>query len=73
MSDAEIIVIFILFHSGGFRYFKHYYKEYVYKHLTHLFLKRVSYNRLVELEKCLLHNSNLLKRVISFVAYIINY
>ena len=51
MSDAEIIVILILFHSGGFRYFKHYYKEYVYKHLTHLFLKRVSYNRLVELEK----------------------
>ena len=23
MSDAEIIVILILFHSGGFRYFKH--------------------------------------------------
>lgn len=27
MSDAEIMVIFILFHSGGFRCFKHYYKE----------------------------------------------
>ena len=25
MSDAEIIVIFIHFHSGGFRCFKHYY------------------------------------------------
>ena len=25
MSDAEIIVILILFHSGGFRCFKHYY------------------------------------------------
>lgn len=51
MSDAEIMVILILFHSGGFRCFKHYYKEYVCKHLTHLFPKRVSYNRFVELEK----------------------
>ena len=32
MSDAEIMVILILFHSGGFRCFKHYYKEYVCKH-----------------------------------------
>ena len=38
MSDAEIMVILILFHSGGFRCFKHYYKEYVCKHLTHLSL-----------------------------------
>ncbi len=37
MSDAEIIVILILFHSGGFRCFKHYYQEYVCKHLPHLF------------------------------------
>ena len=51
MSDAEIIVILILFHSGGFRCFKHYYKEYVCKHLTYLFPRRVSYNRFVELEK----------------------
>lgn len=51
MNDAEIMVILILFHSGGSRCFKHYYKEYVYKHLTHLFPHRVSYNRFVELEK----------------------
>ena len=51
ISDAEIMVILILFHSGGFRCFKHYYKEYVCKHLTHLFPRRVSYNRFVELEK----------------------
>ena len=51
MSDAEIMVILILFHSGGFRCFKHYYKEYVCKHLPHLFPQRVSYNRFVELEK----------------------
>ena len=41
MSDAEIMVILILFHSSGFRCFKHYYQEYVCKHLTHLFPKRV--------------------------------
>ena len=37
MSDAEIMVILILFHSGGFRCFKHYYMEYVCKHLKGLF------------------------------------
>ena len=51
MSDAEIMVILILFHSGGFRSFKHYYKEYVCKHLKHLFRVRFSYNRFMELEK----------------------
>ena len=51
MSDAEIILIMILFHSGGYRCFKHFYQEYVCKHLSHLFPKRVSYNRFVELEK----------------------
>lgn len=51
MTDAEIMVILILFHSGGFRCFKHYYKEYVYKHLKHLFSHQVFYNRFVELKK----------------------
>ena len=51
MSDAEIMIILILFHSGGFRCLKHYYKEYVCKHLKHLFTRLVSYNRFVELEK----------------------
>ena len=51
MSDVEIMVILILFHSGGFRCFKYYYKEYVCKHLEHLFPHWVSYNRFVELEK----------------------
>ena len=41
MSDTEIMVI----HSGGFRCFKHYYREYVCKHLKHLFPRQVSYNR----------------------------
>ena len=51
MSDAEMTVILILFHSGGFRCFKHSYKEYVCKHLKHLFPHPVSYNRFVEPEK----------------------
>ena len=51
MSDAEIMVVLILFRSGGFRCFKHYYKEYVCKHLKHLFPRQVSYNRFIELEK----------------------
>ena len=51
MSDAEIMVILILFHSGGFRCFKHYYKEYVCKHLKHLFTRLMSYNLFIELER----------------------
>ena len=54
MSDAEIVVILILFHSGSFRCFKHYYMEYVCKHLKGLFPQCVSYNRFVELEKSVL-------------------
>ena len=45
MSDAEIIVILILFHSGGFRCFKHYYLHYICKHCKHMFPNTVSYNR----------------------------
>lgn len=51
MSDAKIMVILILFHSGGFRRFKHYYKEYVCKHLKHLFTRLMSYNLFIELER----------------------
>lgn len=40
MSDAEIMVILILLHSGGSRCFKHYYKEYVCKHLKTFFYFR---------------------------------
>lgn len=48
ISDADGTFIFILFHSGSFRYFKHYYKEYM---CRHLFPYLVFYNRFVELEK----------------------
>ena len=67
MNDAEIMVILILFHSGGFRCFKHYYKEYVCKHLKHLFPRLVSYNRFVELEKeVLLPLTIFIKKVLFF-------
>jgi len=39
MSDTQIIVILIQFHYSYLRYFKHYYKEYICKHL---FIRQVS-------------------------------
>ncbi len=54
LSDAEVITILILFHSNGFRCLKHFYTQYVCKHLTHLFHNTVSYNRFVELQKSVL-------------------
>ena len=50
-NDAEIMVILILFHTGGFRCFKHFYLEYVSRHMRHLFPVLSSYSRFVELEK----------------------
>ena len=32
MNDVEIIIILILFYSGGFRCFKYNYFHYIYKH-----------------------------------------
>lgn len=49
MSHAEVITIMILFHYGCYRNMKHFYTEYVQKHMTHLFPQTVSYNRFVEL------------------------
>ena len=51
MSKAEVMLIMILFHDSGYRYFKHFYLEKVCKQLRHLFPKVVSYNRIVELER----------------------
>ena len=45
------MLIIILFHDSGYRCFKHFYLDYVCKHLRHLFPKVVSYNRFVELER----------------------
>lgn len=49
MSKSEIITITILFHLSGFRCFKHFYINYVQKHMQVDFPNTVSYNRFTEL------------------------
>lgn len=40
MSDAEVILILVLFHMGGYKCLKHYYIHHICKHCQHLFPKR---------------------------------
>lgn len=49
MSCSEVITIMVMFHTGGYRNFKHFYLHYLQVHLQHLFPETVSYNRFVEL------------------------
>jgi hypothetical protein len=49
LSPSEVITIMILFHDKGYRNMKHFYTQYVQKHLTHLFPRTVSYNRFTEI------------------------
>ena len=49
MSISEVMTIMILFHDKGYRCMKHFYIEYVQKHLTGMFPNTVSYNRFTEL------------------------
>jgi len=51
LNDAEVITILIAFHLGGFRNLKHFYINYVQKHLNSYFPQTVSYNRFVELQQ----------------------
>ncbi|MFC2138274.1 IS982 family transposase [Bacteroidota bacterium] len=51
LSDGEIITILILSHLGQFRNLKHFYINYVQKHLQSDFPETVSYTRFVELQK----------------------
>lgn len=51
LSDSEVITILVLFHYGQFRNLKHFYLNYVVKHLKSEFPETVSYNRFVELQK----------------------
>lgn len=51
LNDAEVITILIAFHLGGYRNLKHFYINYVQKHLQDYFPTTVSYNRFVELEQ----------------------
>lgn len=50
MSDAEVILIMIMFHMGDYRCLKHYYLNHICTHCRYLFPNVVSYNRFVELE-----------------------
>ncbi len=51
LNDAEVITILIAFHLGGYRNLKHFYINYVQRHLKDYFPQTVSYNRFVELEQ----------------------
>ena len=51
MSDAEIILILIMFHSSNQKCLKHFYLDEICGYKKHLFPHPVSYNRFVELEK----------------------
>lgn len=51
MSDSEVITILIFFHLGQFRNFKHFYINYVQKHMQNDFPSTVSYNRFTELQQ----------------------
>lgn len=45
LSDSEMMSIYLLFHFGQFTNFKHFYLQYVCKHLKDLFPDLVSYER----------------------------
>ena len=49
MATSEVVTITVLFHLSGIRTFKHFYIDYVQKHLQKEFPNTVSYNRFVEL------------------------
>ncbi len=49
LSSSEVMSIMILFHDKGYRCMKHFYTQYVQKHMTQMFPKTVSYNRFTEL------------------------
>ena len=51
MSQSEVITIMILFHMSGVKCFKHFYIDYVQKHMQREFPKTVSYNRFTELQQ----------------------
>lgn len=51
LSDSEVITILIAFHLGEFRNLKHFYINYVQRHMKNYFPETVSYNRFVELQK----------------------
>ena len=71
MSSSEIMTIIVLFHTGCFRNFKHFYIGYVQKHMQNEFPNTVSYNRFTELmQNNLLPLTMLLKLVVWVIAQV---
>ncbi len=54
LSPAEIMTLCIHFHQSHYRTFKHYYLDYVKRHLQPLFSQLVSYERFVMLMKSMI-------------------
>lgn len=50
MSYSEVMTVMTVFHLSGARCLKHFYINYVQRHLIHLFPGTFSYNRFVEVE-----------------------
>ena len=63
LNDAEVITILVAFHLGSYRNLKHFYTQYVQKHMTQEFPQTVSYNRFVELQQKVLLPMTLFLRV----------
>ena len=50
LSPSEIMTIVVLFHISGYRTFKHYYINYISKHLKNAFPNLISYKRFIALK-----------------------
>jgi len=70
MSQSEVISILIIFHGMQHKNIKHFYLNYVEKHLIHLFPNTVSFNRFVELsQQVILPMTMFLNLISGLIAY----
>lgn len=51
MTDSEVITIIIMFHLSNYRNLKHFYINYIQKHMQQEFPNTVTYNRFTELQQ----------------------
>ena len=51
LSQCDVVIILVLFHSGAFKNLKSFYIFYVQKHMKKEFPHTVSYNRFIELQR----------------------
>lgn len=50
MTESEVATILVLFHPGRYRYLKHFYLQYAYRHMNNNSFKVLPSNRFVELQ-----------------------